>query len=112
MLKPSRSDPLPGSSICGESRRKLVILGGCGKFSDGGQRSPIECVGKSLVLDRFWLHGSGGGEVGSLEVGGCEVCDSRSNDGGEINDRFLDLGRVVVGFKLVNPCNPIERRIG
>ena len=112
MLKPSRSDLLPGSAVCSERRGKLIILGGCGEICDRVQRSPVESVGESLVLDWLWLYRGRSGEVGSLEVGGREVCDSRANGGGEISDRFLDLGRVVVSFGLVNPCDPIERRIG
>lgn len=112
MLKSSRSDLLPGRTVCSERRCKLVILGRCGEVSDRGQRSPVEGVGESLVLDWLWLHRGRSGEVGSLEIGGREVCNSRTDIGGEINDRFLDLGGVVVGFELINPCDPIERRIG
>lgn len=109
MLKPSRSDLLPGSPVCGERIRKLVILGDCGEIIDCSQGSPVEGVGKSLVLSRFWLHGGRSGEVSSLKVDSRKVCNSRANSGREISDRFLDLCRVVVGFELINPCYPTER---
>ena len=64
------------------------------------------------MLDWFWLHGGGSGEVGSLKVGSREVCHGRSDDRGEISDGFLDLGRVVVCFELINPCGPVGGRIG
>jgi hypothetical protein len=86
MFEPSRSDLLPGSTVCSDSRRKFVILGGSGEISDCVQRSPVESVGEGLVLGWFWLHGSGSGEVSSLEVGSREICNGRSNDGAEIGD--------------------------
>lgn len=64
------------------------------------------------MLDRFRLYRGRSGQVGSLEVGSRKVCDSGTNGGGEIGDRFLNLSRVVVGFELVNLCDPIKRRIG
>jgi len=112
MLKPGRSNLFPGSTIRGERGREFVILGGCREISDRGQGSPVESVGKGLVLDWFRLHRGRSGKVGSLEVGSREIRYSRANGGGKIGDRFLDLGRIVVGFELINPCNPIERRIG
>jgi len=86
MLEPGGGDLLPGSTVFSERRRKLVILGGCGKISDRGQRGPVESVGESLVLDWFRLHGGGSGEVSSLKVGSREICNSRANDGGEIGN--------------------------
>jgi hypothetical protein len=68
-------------------------------------------MGEGLVLDRFWLNGSGYGEVGPLEVGGCEVRDGCADGGGKINDRFLNPGGIVVGFGLINLCNPVEKGI-
>ena len=86
MLESGCGDFLPSSAIRGECRRKLVILGGCREIGDCGQGSPVKSVGESLVLDRFWLHGSGSGKVCSLEVGSGEVGNGRANGGGEIND--------------------------
>ena len=45
VLKPSRSDLLPGGTVGGECRCKLIILGCCREISDCGQGSPIEGVG-------------------------------------------------------------------
>jgi len=112
VLKPGRGNLFPGGTVRGECRRKFVILGGCGEISDRGQGSPVQGVREGLVLDWFRLHGGRSGEVGSLEVGSREVRHSRANGGGEISDRFLDLGRIVVGFELINPCDPIERGVG
>ena len=86
VLEPSRGDLLPGSAICSECRRKLVVLGGRGEIGDRSQGSPVEGMGESLVLNRFWLHRGGSREVGPLEVGSGEVGNGRANGGGEIND--------------------------
>lgn len=86
MLKSSRCDPLPGSAVCGDCRCKFVILGGRGEIGDCIQGGPVESVGESLVLGRFWRHGGRGGEVGPLEVSGREVGNSRADGGGEISD--------------------------
>lgn len=67
---------------------------------------------ESLVLDRLRLDGGGSGKVCSLEICSRKVCDSRTNGGGEIDDRLLNLSRVVVGFGLINPCDPEKGGIG
>ena len=86
VIEPGRSDLLPGSTIRGDCRRKLVILGGCREVGDRDQGSPVESVGESLVLDRFWFHRGRSREVGSLEVGSREIGNGCANSRREISD--------------------------
>ena len=54
--------------------------------------------------------GGGGGEVGSLEIGGSEVGQAMSDSSSEFSEGLLYLGGIVIGLGFVNLSDPRDFR--
>ena len=105
-------DGLPSPCIQAERPSELIILAPwcIVQHRRRIRRRTAERVRERLVLCGDGRNGVRGGDVGPLEVGRCKVGDAVSDGGGQLGDRFLNLGRVVVGLGLVRLGDPVGVR--
>ena len=109
LLDTCARDGLPSVSIQAERPAKFIIITAwClvqHRSSIGS--STTERMGERLVLRSHGGNRVRRGNVRTLEVGGCEIRDAMSDGGGQLGNRLLNLGRVVVGLGLVRPGDPV-----
>lgn len=109
LLDARARDGLPSASIRAECHPKLIISTARRAMQHRGSigSSATERMGERLVLRSHGGDRVRCGDVCALEIGRCEIGDAVSDGGGQLGDRLLNLGRVVVGLGLVRPGDPV-----
>ena len=109
LLDARASDGLPNASIQTEGPPELIFVAPWRivqhRGSTGG--STTERMGQRLVLRRHGGDGVRRREVRALEIGGCKIRDPATDVGGQLGNRLLNLGGVVVRLGLVCLGDPV-----
>lgn len=98
MLETRVSNGIPSTGIHAERPPELIIISpwrSVQRPSSIGS-STTKCMGERLVLRSHGGNRVRRRNVRALEIGGGEIRDAMSDGGGELSNRLLNLGRVVV----------------